>query len=185
MNGLLEAARRLEAFCDGQGWESCFIGGIAVQRWSEPRVTRDLAITLLTGFGREDEFIDTFLNSYDPRIANAKEFALKRRILLLQTEEGVGMDISLGGLPFEEQVVRRASIFAFAPGIHIRTCSAEDLLAMKLFASRPLDIRDAEGIALRHKHELNWGYVDDNLRPLAELKDEAGIMSTMTRLRQL
>src|ERR1017187_4944246 len=39
---LFEAARQLEVFCDRQGWRSCFIGGIAVQRWGEPRVTLDV-----------------------------------------------------------------------------------------------------------------------------------------------
>ena len=54
MTGLFEAARQLQAFCDRQGWRSCFIGGIAVQRWGEPRVTRDVDLTLLTGFGGEE-----------------------------------------------------------------------------------------------------------------------------------
>ena len=37
----------------------------------------------------------------------------------------------------------------FGPEIEIRTCSAEDLIVLKLFASRPLDIRDAESGAVR------------------------------------
>jgi hypothetical protein len=49
---LLDVARELQDFCDRQGWLSCFIGGIAVQRWSQARVTRDVDLTLLTGFGR-------------------------------------------------------------------------------------------------------------------------------------
>jgi hypothetical protein len=47
-----------QAFCDKQGWRACFVGGIAVQRWGEPRVTRDVDLTLLTGFGSEDDFVD-------------------------------------------------------------------------------------------------------------------------------
>ncbi|HXJ37983.1 MAG TPA: hypothetical protein VNH18_01825 [Bryobacteraceae bacterium] len=51
---LFAAAREVQDFCDRHGWGSCFIGGIAVQRWSQARVTRDVDLTLLTGFGGED-----------------------------------------------------------------------------------------------------------------------------------
>jgi hypothetical protein len=53
MIAIFQAARELQVFCDERGWRSCFIGGIAVQRWGQPRVTRDVAISLLTGFGQE------------------------------------------------------------------------------------------------------------------------------------
>lgn len=46
MIDLFEAASQLQEFCDGQGWRSCFIGGLAVQRWGEPRATLDVDITV-------------------------------------------------------------------------------------------------------------------------------------------
>jgi hypothetical protein len=61
MIDLFETASQLQLLCDRQGWRSCFIGGIAVLRWGEPRVTRDVDLTLLTGFGAEDSFIDALL----------------------------------------------------------------------------------------------------------------------------
>ena len=72
-------------------------------------------------------------------------------MLLLQTPEGVGIDVSLGALPFEYLVVSHASEYTFPPGVNLRTCSAEDLLVLKLFAFRTIDIRDAEGVIVRHK----------------------------------
>ena len=42
----------------GRGWRFCFIGGLAVQKWSEPRVTDDVDLTLFTGLGTEAPFID-------------------------------------------------------------------------------------------------------------------------------
>ncbi len=184
MIDLFEAAQQLQDFCDGRHWRSCFIGGIAVQRWGEPRVTRDVDLTLLSGFGDEDPFIDALLAAYPPRIANAREFALRNRVLLVQTPSAVGIDISLGALPFEESVVNRATVFSFGPGMTIRTCSAEDLLVLKLFASRPLDIRDVEGVIIRQRDQIDWQYVEDQLRPLAEIKDPA-ILQTLSRLRAL
>lgn len=48
MNGLFSAAELVQDLCEREGWEFCFIGGLAVQRWGEPRVTRDVDLTLLT-----------------------------------------------------------------------------------------------------------------------------------------
>jgi hypothetical protein len=185
MIDLFETAIQLQAFCDQRGWHSCFIGGIAVQRWGEPRVTRDVDLTLMAGFGSEDGFIDPLLDAYAARVPNAREFARRHRVLLLRSPGGVGIDISLGALPFEESLVGRATPFSLGPGIEIRTCSAEDLVVLKLFASRPLDIHDAEGVAIRHQNQLDWGYIEEQLRPLAEVKNQPEILQTLVRLRGL
>lgn len=185
MIDLFEAALQLQTFCDQHGWRSCFIGGIAVQRWGEPRVTRDVDLTVLAGFGAEDRFIAPLLAAYPARVGDAGEFARRYRVLLLRTVSGVGIDVSLGGLPFEELVVSRATPFSFGPGQDVRTCSAEDLVVLKLFASRPLDIRDAEGVVIRHKDQLDWSYIEDHLRPLVEVKGEPAILDTLARLRGL
>src|SRR5215475_817032 len=112
MNGLFAVARELQEFCDRRSWRSCFIGGIAVQRWGEPRVTRDIDLNLLSGFGSEDVFIGALLAAYSPRISDAAVFARRNRVLLLQTPEGIGIDVSLAALPFEESVVARASVYS-------------------------------------------------------------------------
>ncbi len=82
-------------------------------------------------------------------------------------------------------MIDRASSFAFAPGVELRTCSAEDLIVMKLFAFRPLDIRDAEGVAIRNRGQLDWHYIEEQLQPLADLKQEPEILRTLARLREL
>jgi hypothetical protein len=185
MVDLFFAARQLQEFCDQRGWRSCFIGGLAVQRWGEPRVTRDVDLSLLAGFGQEDTFSDALLAAYTGRLPGAKEFARRSRVLLLRTRDGVGIDVLLAALPFEEAVINRASDFPLAAGLTLRTCSAEDLIVMKLFASRPLDVRDAEGVAIRHKDELDWRYIEEQLRPLAEVKEEPAILQNLARLRAL
>jgi len=37
MNDVIAAALALQTVCQEHGWRFCFIGGIAEQRWSEPR----------------------------------------------------------------------------------------------------------------------------------------------------
>jgi hypothetical protein len=183
MIDIFTAARQLQDFCDAQGWRSCFIGGIAVQRWGEPRVTRDIDLTLLTGFSDEGRFVDTLLAAYEGRIEDAAAFARRHRVVLLRTPAGLGIDVSLGGLPFEERMIDRATTFSLGPELEIRTCSAEDLIVMKLFASRSSDIRDAESVAIRQGDRLDWRYVEDQLRPLAEVKQAPEILRTLARLR--
>jgi hypothetical protein len=185
MIDLFETARVLQTFCDRQGSRSCFIGGIAVQRWGEPRVTRDVDLTSLTGFGGEDDFLVPLLAAYPARVENAGDFARRYRVLLLKSPGGVGINISLGALSFEEALVRHATMFSIGPAIEIRTCSAEDLIVLKLFASRPLDIHDAESVAIRQKTCLDWDYIEEQLRPLAEVKDQPEILRELVRLREL
>ncbi len=108
---LWDAARAVQDFCDECGWRSCFIGGIAVQRWSQARVTNDVDLTLMTGFGGEAAYIETLLTHYSPRSADSAAFALRSRVLLLKSPDGIGIDISLGALPFENLVVQRATPF--------------------------------------------------------------------------
>jgi hypothetical protein len=84
-----------------------------------------------------------------------------------------------------EILINHATSFAFAPGLDLRTCSAEDLVVMKLFASRPGDVRDAEGVAIRNRDRLDWRYIEEQLRPLAEVKQDPEILKTMSRLLKI
>jgi hypothetical protein len=53
----------------------------------------------------------------------------------------------LGGVQCVGIILNSGRLFAFAPELELRTCSAEDLIVMKLFASRAIDVLDAEGVA--------------------------------------
>jgi hypothetical protein len=68
MNRLFNAALRIQQFCDAEAWRSCIIGALAVQRWGEPRLTLDVDVSLLTGFGTEAAFVDRLLTAFTPRI---------------------------------------------------------------------------------------------------------------------
>lgn len=178
------AAADLQRHFEERGWRFCLIGGLALQRWGEPRETIDVDVTLLTGFGHEEPFVREILSWYEPRVADPAGFAIRNRVVLVQAASGVGLDIALGGMPFEEAAVTRATPYEFAPGIPLRTASAEDLIVMKAFASRPKDWVDLEGILIRQGGRIDWGYVDSQLRPLADLKEEPEILERLAVLRQ-
>jgi Nucleotidyl transferase AbiEii toxin, Type IV TA system len=183
MNEVIRAAAELQAVCVAERWRYCFIGGLAVQRWGEPRETVDVDLTLVTGFGRETPFVTALLDRFEPRIPNAATFALDTRVLLLRAASGVGLDVALGGLPFEEEAVARSTMFTFPPDVPLRTCSAEDLLVLKAFADRPKDWVDIDGIIIRQGGALDWDYVQRQLAPLVELKEEPRILARLSQRR--
>lgn len=84
-----------------RSWRFCFIGGLAVQRWGEPRLTLDIDCTVITGFGEEARYVGELLAAFEGRIAEAREFALTNRVLLLHGPSNVPADIALGAMPFE------------------------------------------------------------------------------------
>lgn len=148
------------------------------------RTTNGMDLTLLTGFEGEERFIDVLLGKYSGRIPDVRETALIARVLLLQSPEGVGIDIALGGVPFEVTSVERSSEAEFLPGIFLRTCSAEDLIVHKALASRQKDWVDIEGIILRQQQQLDWIYVEEQLRPLLDLKQEPEQWDVLRGMRE-
>ncbi|HEX4119274.1 MAG TPA: nucleotidyl transferase AbiEii/AbiGii toxin family protein [Verrucomicrobiae bacterium] len=180
---VIKAAAELQTYCAAQKWRFCFIGGLALQRWGEPRETVDVDLTLLTGFGAEEPYARLLLERFQPRVDGALEFALTHRVLLLRAQSGVGLDIALGALPFEESVVARSDLFSYPGGEPLRTCSAEDLIVLKAFAARPKDWMDIEGVIIRQTGKLDWPYIREQLAPLAELKESPGIVDELERRR--
>lgn len=180
---LLILAEEIQRFCLTKEWRFCFIGGIALQRWGEPRVTVDLDLSILTGFGEEENYIRPLLDRFPARIPDAHSFALTHRVLLLRSTSNIGIDIALGGIPFEESVIVRSSSHEFLTGVHLLTCSAEDLIVYKAFADRSRDWSDIEGILVRQRNELDWTYILTQLTPLVELKEVPSILSRLAALR--
>lgn len=183
MRDLFLLASEVQSFCQVRGWRFCFIGGIALQRWGEPRLTADIDLTILTGFGPETKYIEELCAAFAGRFPDAADFARRSRSLLLQSERGIPIDISLGALPFEERVIERASFYEFLPEAHLNTCSAEDLIILKAFADRPRDWSDIEGVILRTGHQLTWETVEHELPPLCDAKDAPHIIPRLAALR--
>lgn len=180
---LFKQPRSCNRFCQSQGWDFCFIGGLALQRWSEPRETVDVDLTLFAGFGEEQRFSDVLLDHLEARISDAAAFAQERRVLLLRSSNGVGLDVALAALPYEALVIQRSSYFDYPPGIPLRTCSAEDLIVLKAFAGRGQDWADIERTIVRQTGKLDWHYIHKQLRPLAELKDAPEILDQLEARR--
>ena len=181
MNPLFVAAAAVQELCRERDWGFCFIGGLAVLRWGEPRLTRDIDLTILAGFGAEDAVVDGLLQRFETRIDDARQFALRNRVALLKSDTGVPIDVALGALEFERRSVGRASLWDVKEA-QLLTCSAEDLVVHKAFAGRDRDWLDIEGIVTRQDENLDGDLILTELAPLAELK---GSIDAVNRLRVL
>lgn len=181
MNALFHAAKEVCDFLATRRWEFCLIGGLAVQRWGEPRTTLDADLTLLSGWGEEADYATAILDRFSSRIINAKAFAIDRRVLLVKASNGKDVDITLGALPFEAGMVRRAVPVEFAPDCVLPCCTAEDLFVMKTFAARARDWLDAESIIAR-QNILDVRYILDQLSDLCALKGAPEILARAKEL---
>ncbi len=182
MRELLNAALDIQEFCLRRKWKHCFIGGLAVLRWGEQRTTRDADLTIFTGFGNEEYYINELLQYYQPRMEGMPEFAMKNRVVLLSSASGYTCDVALGGFPFEEEIIGRSSLYEYAKDKVIRTCSAEDLIVLKVFAGRDIDWVDVRSVIFMQRNTLNWELIYQVLNPLLELK---GDMESEMRLEAL
>lgn len=182
MNAIFEAALEIEAICRAAHFKFCFIGGLAVQRWGKPRMTADVDLTVVTGFGGEEPYVDALLAKLRGRIPDARKFALRHRTLLAMAANGIHADIALGAMPFEERAADRASPYELGERKSVTTCSAEDLIVHKAFAGRDKDWLDIEGIVTRQGRQLDAQLIWDELLPLLELREET---ESERRLRRL
>ena len=181
-NNILEVAVELCMRLDDLGFPYCVIGGVANQRWGEPRQTVDVDATVYLEFGSEQEVATQLLSIYESRIGTPIPFAIENRIVLLISELGTGIDVSLGGLPYEERMIQRSSEWQIPSHGEIRTCSAEDLIVLKAFASRPQDWIDVEKVIIRQAKNLDRNLIRSEIQPLTELKEDPEILTQLEQL---
>ncbi|MBX3287716.1 MAG: nucleotidyltransferase [Acidobacteria bacterium] len=170
MTGLVEEAAKLQAFLEREGYEFFFIGGLVVQVWGRPRLTQDIDLTVFTNLTNEEEFVNKFLTRFDPKFHDADQFALTNRVLPMFAKNGIGIDLTLGGISAVSEPLRRSSYQRFTKEIDLKVCSAEDLIILKAFAARPQDWLDIETILIRQK-DLDWDYIDSSIEAVSIYED--------------
>jgi hypothetical protein len=118
------------------------------------------------------------------RAEGTRSLALQRRVLLVSSAGGIGVDIAFGALPFEERCVEHATDWELSPGIVLHTCSAEDLVILKTFAGRPRDWIDVESVLVRQGRSLDWRLILGELKPLLELRETPENLEKLQQLRR-
>lgn len=181
MNRQFETAWQLHAFLSARGIPYAIIGGLAVQRWGQPRLTRDVDVTVLLPPGREEAALREIVAAFPPRIQEAVAFALEHRVLPVNVPGGSEADISLGLPGYEEQVMARATAYDLDEGRQVRLCSAEDLIIHKALAGRPQDVLDIEGIVARQGKALDTIYIRRWLSELGRVAQDPEVSARFER----
>mgnify|MGYP000005846576 CR=1 FL=1 len=180
---LLEAAIEIVTFLEEEQIPYVIIGGLAVQHWSEPRLTRDVDITVMVS--NEEGFLRNVVERFKPRIPDATAFARRSRVLLLTAGNGCPIDISLGIPGYESEVMARAVTVKWPGSRTVRLISCEDLIIHKCVAGRPRDLEDVERILIRQQGRIDLKYIRRWLRQFAAALPERHILSRFeTALRR-
>jgi predicted nucleotidyltransferase len=144
------------------------IGGVAVGLLGKPRYTADVDAMFLLSIKDISKFLQlASTENIIPRVQNAEEFARKNRVLLLKHEPtNTDIDISLGVLPFEEEMVERGETKTFA-NLSVRLPTPEDLIIMKAIAHRPKDFEDIRTLVDKYP-DLDQVRIEQWVRDFAE-----------------
>jgi predicted nucleotidyltransferase len=144
---LLRVLASLSEWLKDQHVAYAIIGGAAIGFLAQPRATQDIDAVTWLDLADATEFVKSGARfGFFPRISDPIEFALKSRVLLLQhNQTKIDVDISLGALPFEQELIERAIEFT-TPELTVRVATPEDLIITKAVAHRKRDLLDIDNL---------------------------------------
>jgi hypothetical protein len=160
------------------------IGGQAVLLHGEPRLTLDVDVTL----GVSPEALGTVLAACEamgvnPLPRTVEDFVRETFVLpVSDPATNIRIDLIFSTTPFEAAAIGRA-IEVEVAGELVPFATAEDLIIHKLFAGRPRDLEDAEGIVRRKGSDLDWDYLDTWAEEFAAIPGREGMPGAIRRLR--
>lgn len=148
---LLAALADLVRWLDAGNIPSIVIGGVAASVLGRPRLTQDVdALAILPEENWSNAVSTAASHGILPRIESPLDFARRSRVLLMKhVESGIDIDVTFGGLLFEEAAIRNGAVHVIS-GLRVRLPRIEDLLIMKAVARRPKDLQDIEGLLDAH-----------------------------------
>lgn len=166
---------RIASALASRGVPHMVIGGQAVLVHGEPRLTRDIDITVALDPGAVGQLLELADElGLTPLPDDPQAFAVETMVLpVVEPSSGIRVDFILSLSTFEGEAIDRAGSVDIV-GQAIRVATAEDLVVLKVIAGRPRDLEDARTILLRNP-ELDRPYVEPWLREFeAVVEEEAG-----------
>jgi predicted nucleotidyltransferase len=161
---LSELLEKVAQGLDARGVPYMVIGGQAVLVYGEPRMTRDIDVTLGVGpeglAKVEDLVANLSLKMLPERPA---EFVRERMVLPCKDENsGFRIDFIFSFTPYERQAIERARGIPIGAST-VRFASPEDIVIHKLVAGRPRDLDDVRSILLKNA-TVDRAYIEHWLR---------------------
>jgi len=138
------------------------IGGQAVLVHGEPRLTKDIDITLGIGVEELDRVVNLVRDiGLKHLISDAEDFVKKTMVLpVIDEESGIRVDFIFSFSLYEKQAIERA-IDIRLEEVVIKFASLEDVVIHKIIARRARDIEDVRAILLKNpnydvEYIRNW-----------------------------
>jgi predicted nucleotidyltransferase len=138
------------------------IGGQAVLLYGEPRLTRDVDVTLGVNIDRLHDLLTVVKELSLNPIPNDVESFVKQTMVLPTIDEptGVRVDFIFSFTPYETDAIKRARKITIM-GQEVCFASPEDLIIHKIFAGRPRDLEDVWSVILKNpgidtQYIKNW-----------------------------
>ncbi|MFI5384888.1 MAG: nucleotidyl transferase AbiEii/AbiGii toxin family protein [Fimbriimonadales bacterium] len=179
---MADAALRLTAAMESGGYSFAVIGGLAVIIRGYDRFTRDIDAVVWDADERLEHLIQHLSkHGLTLRESDGLSFARRYRVILLQTPREYQVDVSMGLVPFEREVIDRSSLEKLGESVQIPVANAEDLIIMKLIASRDRDIDDVRRL-LELYPDVEHGRIRRIVSEYAEVLDQPEIVSQMSQL---
>jgi predicted nucleotidyltransferase len=154
------------------------IGGQAVLLYGEPRLTRDIDITL----GVNVDYLEKLLTvvqelSLKPIPEDIELFVQKTMVLpALEETTGIRVDFIFSFTPYETEAIKRAKKIKIMAQ-EVCFASPEDVIIHKIFAGRPRDIEDVRSIILKNP-EMDTKYIQDWLKEFDASSERKDFLKT-------
>ena len=151
------------------------IGGQAVLVHGEPRLTKDIDITLAAGLEKLDQVLHLAGDSDLEPLVDPDDFTAKTMVLpCIHRESGIRVDFIFSFSPYEAEAIARAVEIEINDA-GVRFAAAEDLIVHKVLAGRARDLEDVRSVLLKNP-ELDRRLVE---RILADLQASLDVGSTL------
>jgi len=168
---------RLGATLNESNLPYMIIGGQAVLLYGEPRLTRDIDITLGVGIDHLDALLQIIkkipLRALPEDVA---AFVQKTMVLpAIDESTGIRVDFIFSFTPYESQAINRANHIMIL-GQDVFFARVEDLIIHKIFSGRPRDMEDVRIVLLKN-HDIDTRYIETWLMEFDAAADEKVFLS--------
>ncbi|MEA3494150.1 MAG: nucleotidyl transferase AbiEii/AbiGii toxin family protein [Candidatus Margulisiibacteriota bacterium] len=152
------------------------IGGQAVLLYGEPRLTRDIDITLGIGTDKLSLILDILkILKLHPLPDNPVDFAKKTWVLPSQDKKSkIRIDFIFSFTPFEQQAIENAKKIRIGK-TKVNFASPEDVIIHKIFAGRARDIEDVKSILIKNP-SIDINYIQKWLRDFENISPEKNLL---------
>lgn len=156
-----ELIERLAQQLQSRGLAYMLIGGQAVLLYGEPRLTKDIDVTLGAGTEKLPVVLELAYTLGLKVLVDSPESFVKQTMVLpcLEARSGIRIDFILSNTPYEQQALKRARPVKLG-GTEIYFTTPEDLIIHKIIAGRPRDLEDVKHILLKNR-DLDHAYIRD------------------------